>query len=115
MSLVASVNSLAITAAMVYPGAKSDAAISCRFPITIVTAIVSPNARPNPRITAPTIPDRAYGTTAVQAASHRVAPRPKAASRWLAGTARRTSRDTDMMYGITMIARMIPAASIEFP
>jgi hypothetical protein len=64
---------------------------------------------------APMMPERAYGTTAVMTASHRVAPRPRAASRWVSGTASSTSRDTDMMYGITMIARMIPAENIEGP
>jgi hypothetical protein len=65
--------------------------------MTSVTAIVSPSARPNPSITAPMIPDRPYGSTAVHTASQRVAPSPMAASRWVAGTARRTSRDTAAM------------------
>src|ERR1051326_2082613 len=42
-SPVPSVNSLAITAAMEYPGASSDALICGVFPITMVTAIVSPS------------------------------------------------------------------------
>ena len=61
------------------------------------------------------MPERAYGSTAVMTASQRVAPRASAASRWVFGTASSTSRDTDMMYGRTMIARMIPAASIDGP
>ncbi len=48
-------------------------------------------------------------------ASHRVAPSASAASRWLPGTARSTSRDTLITYGITMIARMMLAESIEGP
>ena len=48
-------------------------------------------------------------------ASQRVAPSASAASRCVFGTASSTSRDTDMTYGITMIARMIPAASIDGP
>src|SRR5262245_43911166 len=55
---VASVNSLAMTLAMVYPGANSDAATSGRLPITIVTAMVSPRARPSPSRMAPMRPDR---------------------------------------------------------
>ena len=55
----ASVNSLAITAAIEYCGAKSDAEICALLPMTMVTAMVSPSARPNPSITAPTIPVRA--------------------------------------------------------
>ena len=61
------------------------------------------------------MPVRAYGTTAVTTASQRVAPSASAASRWLPGTARSTSRDTDMTYGMIMIARMTLAESIEGP
>ena len=57
-SSVASVNSFAMTAAMVYCGAKSDQEIVGLFPITIVTAIVSPSARPKPSMMAPTMPVR---------------------------------------------------------
>src|SRR5262249_42959184 len=58
-SSAASVNSFAITAAIVYCGANSDSETRGLFPMTIVTAIVSPSARPKPSITAPTIPVRA--------------------------------------------------------
>ena len=58
-SSVASVNSLAITAAIVYCGAYSDVVICGLLPITIVTAIVSPSARPKPSMTAPMMPVRA--------------------------------------------------------
>ena len=51
------------------------------LPMTIVTAIVSPSARPRPRMTAPTIPERAYGRTAFVTVSQRVAPRASIASR----------------------------------
>ena len=57
-SSAASVNSLAMTAAIVYCGAKSDAETWGLLPMTMVTAIVSPIARPNPRMTAPMIPVR---------------------------------------------------------
>src|ERR1051325_237540 len=57
-SSAASVNSLAMTAAIVYCGAKSEALICGLLPMTIVTAIVSPSARPRPSITAPMIPVR---------------------------------------------------------
>ena len=46
---MASVNSLAITAAMVYPGANNEAWMLGSFPITMVTAMVSPKARAKPR------------------------------------------------------------------
>ena len=55
----ASVNSFAMTAAIVYCGAKSDSDTCGLFPITIVTAIVSPSARPKPSMTAPMMPVRA--------------------------------------------------------
>ncbi len=55
---VASANSLAMTAAIVYCGASRDAETCGVLPITIVTAIVSPSARPRPSMTAPTMPTR---------------------------------------------------------
>src|SRR2546427_205434 len=48
----------AIQLAMVCPWSKREMEIALRFPIVIVTAIVSPTARPRPRMTAPKIPDR---------------------------------------------------------
>ena len=60
----ASTNSLAIMLDIVCPGPKSDsgmAFIPVAFPISIVTAIVSPTARPNPRMDAPISPVFAYG------------------------------------------------------
>jgi hypothetical protein len=58
-SLDASLNSLAMSDAIVYPGASSEDESSWRLPMSIVTAMVSPSARPRPRITPPIIPDRA--------------------------------------------------------
>ena len=58
-SLAASVNSFAMTDAMVYCGANKDRDIVGLFPMTIVTAIVSPKARPSPSMMAPMIPTRA--------------------------------------------------------
>ena len=55
--------------------------------MTIVTAIVSPSARPSPRIMPPMMPERAYGSTASQIISQRVAPSASAASRCERGTA----------------------------
>src|SRR6185436_177189 len=69
----ASVNSLAMTAAIVYCGANSDSDTFGLFPITIVTAIVSPSARPKPSMTAPMMPVRAENIAA-RMASKRVAP-----------------------------------------
>ncbi len=115
VSVVASVNSFAITAAMEYPGASSDALMDGVFPITIVTAMVSPNARARARKIEPMMPVRAKGTTTFQVDSHRVAPRARAASRWSSGTDSSTSRDTEMMYGTIMIASTIPAVKNPTP
>src|SRR6266699_4209664 len=56
--VVASLNSLAIAAAIVYAGCSTDMPMSWRVPITKVTAIVSPRARPRPSMTAPIRPAR---------------------------------------------------------
>src|SRR6266705_3205577 len=71
----------AIQLAMVCPWSKRETEIALRFPIVMVTAIVSPTARPRPRMMAPKIPARAYRRTATRVVSQRVAPRLKAASR----------------------------------
>src|SRR2546426_1858004 len=105
----------AIQLAMDCPWSKSEMEIALRFPIVIVTAIVSPTARPRPRMVAPKIPARAYRRTATRVVSHRVAPRLKAASRWLSGTARRASRETAEMVGMIMTARMTPAVNLSVP
>ena len=54
----ASVNSLAIVAAIELPGISSDAVSSCALPSTKVTAIVSPSARPRPRKMPPITAER---------------------------------------------------------
>ena len=114
-SPVASVNSLAITDAIVYPGANNDALICGLFPMTMVTAMVSPSARAKARNTEPMMPVRAHGTTTCQVASQRVAPIASAASRCSRGTLSNTSRDTEMMNGTTMIASTMPAVRKPTP
>ena len=52
----ASVNSLAIVAEIVVPGANSDGWMWWALPMTKVTAIVSPSARPSASIAPPTTP-----------------------------------------------------------
>jgi predicted ATPase len=71
-----------------------------------------PRARPRPNITAPTRPDLATGRTENEMVSQRVAPRARAASRNVWGTARKTSRLTDEIVGVIMIARTTPPESI---
>src|SRR5207244_1843101 len=111
----ASVKLLAIQLAIVCPWSNRETEITFLLPIVMVTAIVSPTARPKPRMMAPKSPARAYRSTASRVVSHRVAPRLSAASRWLSGTARKASRDTDEMVGMIMIARMTPALSLSSP
>src|SRR5437763_6809285 len=55
-SSAASVNSLAMTAAIVYCGLYSEAEMIGLLPMTMVTAMVSPSARPKPSMTAPRMP-----------------------------------------------------------
>ena len=81
------------------------------LPMTIVTAIVSPSARARPRMIAPAMPPLAYGSTARWMVSQRVAPSASMPSRWVLGTARRISRETAVIVGRIMIARMTPATS----
>ena len=57
--LAASLNSLAITAARLYPWSKRWCPIVAALPITSTTAIVSPMARPKPSIAPPVMPGRA--------------------------------------------------------
>ena len=112
---MASLNSLAMTLAMVLAGANSEATICARLPMTMVTAIVSPMARPRPSMIAPRIPVRPYGNTATRTISHLVAPKAKAASRCACGTARSTSCVTEVMYGTIITARIIEAVSKPIP
>src|SRR5205809_49785 len=77
----ASVKLLAIQLAIVCPWSNRDTEITFLLPIVMVTAIVSPTARPRPRMTAPKMPARAYRRTANRVVSQRVAPRLSAASR----------------------------------
>ncbi len=58
ISPTASVNSLAKAEEMVLPGIKSEELRSCELPITKVTAMVSPNALPQPSMLPPTTPIR---------------------------------------------------------
>ena len=51
------------------------------LPVTIITAIVSPMARPMPSMTAVRMPERAAGTTTRQIVCHWVAPIARPASR----------------------------------
>src|SRR5271163_2026471 len=112
MLVVASANSLAMTLASGAAGANNENEMFGELPMTIATAIVSPSARPSPRMIAPTTPEIDGGNTDSRTISHLVAPSASAASRWLCGTTAKTSVQTDEIYGITITARMTPAENI---
>jgi len=112
---VASVNSLAMTAAIEYAGSRSDLLICGVFPITIVTAIVSPSALASARTIDPNIPLLAYGKEIFLSVSHRVAPSAYIPSFNGTGTVLSTSVDTDMMNGTIMIARIREAVRRPTP
>src|ERR1700728_4622193 len=104
-----------MVAEIVVAGDNSEAAIVCELPMTKVTAIVSPSARPRPSITPPTTPIRVYGNTILFATSQVVQPMPYAASFRTGGTVEKTSRDIEVTKGRTMIARISEAVSSVWP
>src|SRR5689334_4308959 len=77
--------------------------------------MVSPSARPSPSMMPPMTPTLVYGSTMFHTTSHVVHPIPYADSLSTGGTISNTSRMTDAMNGITMIARMKPADSTPMP
>ena len=95
--------------ASVSPVLKSDHWIVQPAPITCVTAIASPSARPRPRITAAAIPGRDEERTTPLTISQRVAPSASAPSSSSRGTLRNSSRQTLATIGTTMIASTSPA------
>src|SRR5208337_342944 len=107
----ASANWLAIIAEMVVPWARMDDWILVALPMTKVTAIVSPSARPRASITPPITPTRVKGMTMLPTTSKVVAPTPYAASFNTVGTVSKTSRDTAVMKGRIMSASTSPAVS----
>ncbi len=113
-SLTASVNSLAITAAMLYAGARSH----------LKRRTAADHHRHRHRFAqgtsesqyeAPTMPMRALRSTPIRIISHRVAPSASTASRCMCGTAVITSLVSDDTIGRIMIARMTPAAKRPMP
>ena len=80
--VLASAYSLAMTDAIVAAGEKSDEEITGELPISIVTAIVSLRARPNPKTTADDIPETEGERIASLIISYLVDPRAYEASFW---------------------------------
>ena len=76
--------SAAMVAVIVRMGEKNNAkpdGITGAFPVTIITAIVSPKARPIPNMIAVKTPERAAGKVTYQMVCHSVVPRARDASR----------------------------------
>ena len=63
-------------AEIVFPGASSDQLNVLELPMIMVTASVSPMARPKASITPPTMPEIAAGNITFMMAPHRVVPTP---------------------------------------
>ena len=84
------------------------------LPVTIITAIVSPTARPSPSSAALRIPDFAPVRT-MRIDSHCVAPSASAASRCESGMDFITSREMEVMMGRIMIVRITIAAIMPNP
>ena len=77
--------------------------------------MVSPIARPRPSITAPTRPPALCGRTVSVIISQRVVPIASAPSLSPTGVVAMTSRESEVMMGMIMIARMMPAVRNERP
>ena len=103
-AVLASAKWLVSNAARVLAGENSDQLITLALPASIASAIVSPSARPKPRLIAPKMPVAAVGMKIARIASQRVSPIPKAASRILGGTATNASREIAVIVGSTLIA-----------
>ena len=69
-------NSSATIELMVLPGPNRLVEMRSVFPITKVTAMVSPSARPRPSMMPPTTEARVYGSTTERITSQVVQPRP---------------------------------------
>src|SRR4029453_3866869 len=105
----------AIRLASVSPESNSECGIFVSPPITCVTAIASPTARPMPRRTAATRPPRVNGTITPRTISQRVSPRPYAPSFSSGGTLLKSSRLTLAVIGMIMIVRMMIAVNMAPP
>ena len=105
----------AILLASVSPVANRFQWMKMPPPITCVTAIASPIARPRPRISAAAIPPRAYGNTTPRTISQRVVPSASAPSFSSRGTPRKSSRLMLEMIGRIMIVSTTIAVKMLEP
>src|ERR1700754_5156822 len=97
------------------PGANSDELILWELPITKVTAMVSPRARPRASMAPPTTPVEQKGRQTFHITSQLVEPRPYEASFNTLGTVSSTSRVTAEMKGRIMMERIRPAVKMPMP
>ena len=101
---------------MLLAASNSDKLLSwLKLPITKVTAMVSPKARPRPSMMPPTTPVLVYGSTTLNTTSQVVEPSAYADSFSMVGVTSNTSRITEAMNGMIMIARMMPADKMPMP
>ena len=81
---------------------RKEVGIFTALPRIIIMAMVSPMARPIPRMTLATIPDRAAGSKTRQIDCQWVAPNERAPSLKVRGKARRESSEMLMIVGKIM-------------
>lgn len=94
---------------------QSGVGMIAAFPQTIRIAMVSPTARPMPRMMAAVIPERADGMMTFCMVCHLVAPIARDPSLNSRGTALIASSATVVIVGIAMIPRMMDPASHVSP
>src|SRR5690625_2276151 len=111
----ASLNSLARADAIEFDGENREDGRLNALPMTNVTAMVSPSARPRPSMMPPITPPLVKGSTTFQTTSHVVEPNPYADSFSMGGTTSKTSRMTAVMNGMTMMDRIRPAVKMPMP
>ena len=85
------------------------------FPATIMTAMVSPTARPMPRMMAAAMPESAAGTRTRLMVCQRVAPMASDPSLYSWGTELMASSETLTIVGSAMMPRRTEAASQVSP
>ena len=83
---------------------RIDVGNAVEFPATSITAIVSPNALPIPRITPASIPDLAAGTVTLNIVSIFDAPNARDPSLYAFGTALIEVSDNEIIVGSIIIA-----------
>ena len=101
--------------AIVSPGSKIESLSGMKLPITCVTAIASPSARPSPSMIAATTPPRTDGTiTVLDHLPARRAEPDRRPPRAPSGTPMKSSRQIDDVIGMIMIvSTMIAVKTVD--